>query len=188
VQFKKFILVIISSSILLASLNANSLSWGQIISGAGTVGKSWNDEEQKHLNNRRLQLEVERMNREAEIQKLEYQKRMQQLQQPNKFSEFDLFTIQNQFAQQIPLKVDNDTVLSEAKVVNYGEFLFVFRLINNTVSDLDIVQFQTGVSSSLRKSACLNEFWNRFVRDGGILIYSYVDKNNAPVTSIKLAC
>lgn len=77
IKFLCFSVGIISS----ISLQAESID--RTLSGAGVVVKAWREEEQRQLEQRRLELEVEKMNREAEIQKLEYQRKLQQLQQPN---------------------------------------------------------------------------------------------------------
>lgn len=185
--FKRFLVVLISNGILLISTNSNALTWGQIFSGAGEVGSSWNKEEQRQLEKRRLELEVQRMNREAEIQKLEYQKKMQRLQQNESKNGYDLYAVQKELANKLPIAVDADTWLISAIPFNNKIFQFGYKLVNHTLGDLNADLLKNNLKANLQTSICSDEYWGGFVRSGGHVIYHYVDKNNVFVSRVQIS-
>ena len=60
---------------------ATALTFGQLMSGAGAVSNGMQQAENQALQNRLLELQVQEANRLAIIQQLEYQRRMQELDQ-----------------------------------------------------------------------------------------------------------
>jgi len=149
------------------SINSHAESLGRILSGAGNVAKGMREAEEKELANRKNQLEIERMNREAEIQKLDYQNRLQK--QTNQLSNYDIYAVQNQFYGQLPYKIDNETLLLEAKAISSSEFLYVSKMVNHSIKTINVNSFRTYVDSHLKKTTCTDQFWSGFVRLVGLL-------------------
>jgi ATP-dependent Zn protease len=98
----------ITITFLLITLNANALNLGQILSGAGSVGKAWNEEEQRQLENQKLQLEVDRLNREAEIERFKFQKKLQDLPHSGAALNRELQSFQQELFTKLPMVIDQE--------------------------------------------------------------------------------
>ena len=72
-------LLIVSFLLLGLSARTYALNLGQILSGAGVVARGMQESENRILQNKLLELQVQEANRMAAIQQLEYQRRVKEL-------------------------------------------------------------------------------------------------------------
>lgn len=175
---------LITFVLLFVTLSANALNLGQILSGTGRVGEAWNEEEQRQLQNYKLQLEVERMNRDAEIQKLEYQKKIQTLPQNNADQYQDLHSFQKELSTKLPIIIDKDTILLSTIIESQKAFKFVYQLTNLQKSMISTADFWNKIQPHLSDSTCANEYWGVFIRSGGAVLYHYLDRENNYLSTI----
>lgn len=79
--------LLLSLTFLILSPSQSLADIGSILGGAGVIGDSWRRAESDQRRSRIEQLQLEEANRRADVQKLEYERRMSELTSQRQFQE-----------------------------------------------------------------------------------------------------
>lgn len=104
---------------------------------------------------------------------------------PTKQSNLDLQEEITYLNHSLPHMLDTETEL-ESITLKEDDIFYNIKLINSSVSEIDIEKFSKSVEPKLKETACNNKEINGFLKRGKNLNYVYKDKEGKIISIIKI--
>ena len=101
-------------------------------------------------------------------------------------SDRHLIEMANQFNKNLPLMADSNTRLDTTMAMPGNNFMYIFTLINLSINELDINDFNEIQRPNIVNSLKTNPDMFDFRKNKVTLVYVYRDKNNNEITRFEI--
>jgi hypothetical protein len=98
----------------------------------------------------------------------------------------NLMETANQINKNLPLMLDSDTRLDSTMALPGKKFTYFYTLVNYSVDEIDIENFENGMKSNLLNNIKTNSDLKEFRDNKVTMVYFYKDKNGNEIIKIEL--